>query len=161
MDDQVRNLIVEENLPLVRRLAGSYARRFPAVSRDDLFQAGALALVRAASRYDPERGSFCCFARKHIRGAIIDEVRRALGVVLAEGDPPDTKPKPDEIVALRQRQRIVARALHGLPARQASLIRKRMKGARQRECGATQQAAQRMEQRALRNLRRALERIAA
>ncbi|MGD0838006.1 MAG: FliA/WhiG family RNA polymerase sigma factor [Polyangia bacterium] len=43
---------------------------------DDLWSAGALALLEAARRYDPGKGaSFATFAEHRVRGAMIDELR--------------------------------------------------------------------------------------
>lgn len=47
----------------------------PTLSVDDLAQAGAVALVQAGHRYDPDRGAFHGYARRCVRGAIIDAIR--------------------------------------------------------------------------------------
>jgi len=73
----VRNELVERFLPIVDRLADHYAIKTPH-PRDDLEQAGALGLLRAVERYDPERKTpFIRFAVKRVRGAMLDELRRA------------------------------------------------------------------------------------
>jgi RNA polymerase sigma factor for flagellar operon FliA len=57
-----------------RRLA---ARTAGAVSPDDLWSVGALGLIEAARRFDPERDVlFETFAAHRIRGAMLDEMRR-------------------------------------------------------------------------------------
>ena len=75
--DQAR--LVEENLPLVQHIVSRMTQRFPATySRDDLVQAGALGLIEAVARFDPDRGfSFSTFAGKRIEGAVLDALRSA------------------------------------------------------------------------------------
>lgn len=53
--------------------------RLPAsVAEDDLFAAGMFGLMRAARSYDPSRGAgFKTYAYHRIRGAILDDLRRA------------------------------------------------------------------------------------
>lgn len=73
----LRNELVEQFLPIVGRLAEHYAIKTPH-PRDDLEQAGALGLLRAVERYDPDRKTpFVRFAVKRVRGAMLDELRRA------------------------------------------------------------------------------------
>ncbi|HTX30568.1 MAG TPA: sigma-70 family RNA polymerase sigma factor [Solirubrobacteraceae bacterium] len=69
-----RERLIESHLPLVRAIARRYAGRGEAL--DDLIQVGAVALVRASDRFDPERGvSFATFAAPAVEG----EIRRHLG----------------------------------------------------------------------------------
>lgn len=70
---------IEEHLPLVKHIVFQVAVHFPRhVDREELARAGALGLVEAARRYDPERGvPFQRFAAQRIRGAILDAVRAA------------------------------------------------------------------------------------
>jgi RNA polymerase sigma factor FliA len=77
-DPTTRDLI-EQHLPLVRHVVFQVAVNFPRhVDREELATAGALGLVEAARRYDPERGvPFDRFAAQRIRGAILDAVRAA------------------------------------------------------------------------------------
>lgn len=65
------------DLELVRRIAGSIARRLPShVDRDELIALGNLGLVEARSRWDERRGvPFATFAAARIRGAILDGLR--------------------------------------------------------------------------------------
>lgn len=69
--------LVREALPLVAREVREAISRLPAhVSRDELTSAGMLALVQAVRGFDPARGvPFPAFARRRIRGAILDELR--------------------------------------------------------------------------------------
>ena len=70
---------IEQHLPLVRHIVFQVAVRFPRhVDREELARAGALGLVEAARRYDPDKGvPFERFASQRIRGAILDAVRAA------------------------------------------------------------------------------------
>lgn len=69
--------LVTANLPLVGHLVREMLARVPArVRREDLFSAGALALVAAARAFDATRGiPFTAFASLRIRGALLDELR--------------------------------------------------------------------------------------
>jgi RNA polymerase sigma factor for flagellar operon FliA len=69
--------LVTATLPLVGHVVRQTLSRVPRhVTRDELMSAGMLALVQAASSFDPERGvSFGAYAATRIRGAIIDELR--------------------------------------------------------------------------------------
>ena len=92
-------MLVRENLALVGHLVREAAARLPRhLDTDDLYGAGALALVQAARSFDPELGvPFARFAGTRIRGAMIDQMRqrdwatrsvrsraRALGAVTEE-----------------------------------------------------------------------------
>jgi len=67
-----------EFLPWAQRFARSCAARLPSyLDRDDLQSAGVLGFLRAASRYDVNKGaSFRGFCAVRIRGAVLDELRR-------------------------------------------------------------------------------------
>ncbi|GIU84626.1 MAG: RNA polymerase sigma factor [Acidimicrobiales bacterium] len=71
--------LVERHLPLVRHIVFQVAVHFPRhVDRQELAHAGALGLVEAARRYDPQRGvPFEKFAARRIKGAILDAARSA------------------------------------------------------------------------------------
>lgn len=66
-------------LPVIRCHAFRLARRFPSlVSVDDLVGVGFVALVEASRRFEPSTSTnFEAFARRRIRGAMLDELRRA------------------------------------------------------------------------------------
>ena len=76
MDQEVRHR-VERNVALVEHIVTRMAAGFPDhIERDDLVQAGMLALVETAGRYDPDRGvAFSTFAGRRIEGAILDVIR--------------------------------------------------------------------------------------
>jgi RNA polymerase sigma factor (sigma-70 family) len=62
------NTFVLHNLRLVRQVALGFRRRTPYVELDDIFQAGVLGLIRAAEKYDWERGyAFSTYAMWWIR----------------------------------------------------------------------------------------------
>lgn len=68
--------------PLVKRIANHLKCRLPdTVELDDLLQAGLIGLLEARSQYIKEAGaSFETYASIKIRGAMIDEVRKATGI---------------------------------------------------------------------------------
>lgn len=67
-----------EYLPFVRRVAKAVASRarLSDADREDLVGAGALALARALTRFDPSRGAnFKTFAGYCVKGAMLDHLR--------------------------------------------------------------------------------------
>ena len=74
-----RSRLVEQGLPLVRRIAFRMARRLPSsVQVDDLISSGTEGLLRAVDAYDPSRNDrFEPYAERRIRGAMLDELRAA------------------------------------------------------------------------------------
>ncbi len=77
LEDQEREKIVRDHLPLVRKVAFRIARHLPStVEVDDLISAGCVGLLSASDRFDPERGlEFSSFAEFRIKGAILDHLR--------------------------------------------------------------------------------------
>ncbi len=71
--------LIEQHSVLVRRIAHHLLARMPgSVNLDDLIQAGMIGLMEAIRKYDGGRGaSFETYAGIRIRGAMLDEVRRA------------------------------------------------------------------------------------
>lgn len=69
--------IAQHYLPLVETIAAKLKRRLPAsVEFDDLKGYGAIGLLEAISRYNPDSGNkFETFAGKRIHGSIIDGLR--------------------------------------------------------------------------------------
>ena len=81
LEDKVpasRNLLIEQYMPFVRKLAVQIYRRLPNhVELDDLISSGVFGLIDAISSYDPHLGhSFESFSNKRIRGAMLDELRK-------------------------------------------------------------------------------------
>jgi RNA polymerase sigma factor for flagellar operon FliA len=72
-----QNALVSETLDLVGHIVSEVSARYPRhVDRGELWNAGALGLVEASRRYDPESGiPFARYAAIRIRGAIIDSTR--------------------------------------------------------------------------------------
>ena len=70
---------VAEYAPLVKRIAHHMMAKLPAsVQVDDLVQAGMIGLLDAISRYEDSLGArFETYAAQRIRGAMLDELRRA------------------------------------------------------------------------------------
>ncbi len=72
-----RDKLVVENLPLVGYLVSEICQRASHLSRPDLSQAGAVALIQCAESFDPAQGvPFGAYARRRIKGAFADELRR-------------------------------------------------------------------------------------
>lgn len=71
------NSLVESHIDLVGQVVSSVARRYPRhVERRELWNAGALGLVEASRRFDPDQGiPFERYAAIRIRGAILDSTR--------------------------------------------------------------------------------------
>ena len=68
-DSRLRHELVEAHLGLVKRLARGFLHR--GQPYDDLVQVGALALVKAVDRFDPDRGvQFTTYATKTIVGEL-------------------------------------------------------------------------------------------
>jgi RNA polymerase sigma-B factor len=68
-DRQARDALIERHLPLARRLALRYRRSAEPV--EDLIQVASLGLVKAAQRWDPDRGfAFSSFAVPTILGEL-------------------------------------------------------------------------------------------
>lgn len=71
--------LVIQHAPLVKRIAYHLMGRLPdAVQLDDLIQSGMLGLLEAIKNYDAGQGaSFETYAGIRVRGAMLDELRRA------------------------------------------------------------------------------------
>lgn len=71
--------LIQRYAPLVKRIAYHLLGRLPAsVQVEDLMQAGMIGLLKAAKKYDAGKGaSFETYAGIRIRGAMLDEVRKA------------------------------------------------------------------------------------
>ena len=77
MTEEVKSR-VENNVALVELIVIRMSAGLPNhYERDDLVQAGMVALVESAGRFDPDRGvAFSTFVGRRIEGAILDVVRR-------------------------------------------------------------------------------------
>jgi RNA polymerase sigma factor for flagellar operon FliA len=73
-----RNKEVERYLPLIRKVVGRLMLRFPPlIEEQDMVAVGVLGLIDALARYQPGALSFQQYAEIRIRGAVLDELRRA------------------------------------------------------------------------------------
>ncbi|MET1087694.1 MAG: sigma-70 family RNA polymerase sigma factor [Arthrobacter sp.] len=76
MDQNERDRLVLENLPLVGYLVSDVCAKATHISREDLASVGAIALITAADSYDPGRGvPFGAYARRRIIGSFADDMR--------------------------------------------------------------------------------------
>lgn len=78
-DENARDRIIAENLRLVHHVAHKVRRGLRGdVEFDELVDAGCIGLLHAIDAYDPARGlTFSTFAFPRIRGAILDDLRKA------------------------------------------------------------------------------------
>lgn len=77
MDRAERDRLVVQNLPLVGYLVTEVCMRASHLSRPDLTQVGAIALIQCAEAFDASLGvPFGAYARRRIKGAFADELRR-------------------------------------------------------------------------------------
>ncbi len=74
---ELRNVLVENYIPLVKIVAGRLGVSLPNyVDRDDFISTGFFGLLQAIDRYDPARGvKFETYATVRIRGAMLDALR--------------------------------------------------------------------------------------
>lgn len=95
--------LIESHAYLVKKIAHHIKARLPAsVQIDDLIQVGLMGLMDAGKHYDPSQGAqFDTYATIRIRGAILDEVRKA-----------DWIPK-----SVHKRSRNLAQAIHQIEAK--------------------------------------------
>lgn len=75
---ETRQALITDHVELALKIARQMSYRLPAtVSREDVDSAALLGLTEAASRYDASRNEpFMAFAKKRIRGAVLDHLRR-------------------------------------------------------------------------------------
>ena len=74
-----RNHLLEQHMPMVKRLAHHMKAKLPpSVEVDDLIQAGMIGLLDAINRYEETHGAqFETYAVLRIRGAMLDELRNS------------------------------------------------------------------------------------
>jgi RNA polymerase sigma factor for flagellar operon FliA len=73
----LRNQIISEYLPYVKRIVNRIAVHLPAtIEVDDLVNVGVIGLIQAIERYDPTRDNkFITYAVFRIKGAVLSELR--------------------------------------------------------------------------------------
>jgi RNA polymerase sigma factor FliA len=69
---------IERHLPLVKTVVNRMRLTLPAtLDVDDLYSVGVTGLLSATQKFDPaQSATFAAFASMHIRGAVLDELRR-------------------------------------------------------------------------------------
>jgi len=123
---------------LVHALAAQVSRSWKQLSFDELVSAGYEALVRAATRYDPSRGTrFEVFAYRHVHGEMVNAAykearhghwrRAALGALRRAGAPSPLPVRLDETPPSEQgpdssRERARARAVQWSRNTAASML---------------------------------------
>ena len=73
--------LVNQHLPLVKRIASQLAVKLPShIEIDDLIQVGLIGLLKAVDDYQNDSGAvFSTYATIRIRGAMLDELRVEIG----------------------------------------------------------------------------------
>ncbi|MEL7497688.1 MAG: sigma-70 family RNA polymerase sigma factor [Planctomycetota bacterium] len=76
--EQLREQLIFDNIDYVRKILSTLTVNLPpSYDKENLEQAGIVALVETANSFDPSRGvSFRTYCFPRIRGAIIDEMRK-------------------------------------------------------------------------------------
>lgn len=75
--NEARNAIIVAYLPFVQRLIARLSRKLK-VDPDDMLQTGTIGMIDSIERFNTEGGkSFKGFAHQRIRGAILDDARKA------------------------------------------------------------------------------------
>lgn len=76
-DDNLRNILIEHHMPLVRMIAERVLQTLPkSIDIDDLSSAGTFGLMDAINGFDLGRGiKFKTYCTTRIRGSILDELR--------------------------------------------------------------------------------------
>ncbi|GAB4160046.1 MAG: FliA/WhiG family RNA polymerase sigma factor [Planctomycetota bacterium] len=76
-DDNLRNILIEYHMPLVRIIAERLLQTLPkSIDLDDLSSAGTFGLMDAINGFDLKRGiKFKTYCTTRIRGSILDELR--------------------------------------------------------------------------------------
>jgi RNA polymerase sigma factor for flagellar operon FliA len=77
-NDQLRDQLILDNLDYVRKILSTITASLPShYDKENLEQAGIVALVETANSFDPSRGvTFRTYCFPRIRGAIVDEMRK-------------------------------------------------------------------------------------
>lgn len=137
--------LYKENLPLLRKIASRYrgiCARDRSVDVEDLLQTGFLALVAAASAYDPARGSWTQIASYYVRRAyrltigIYDGKPHAAFNALSLNSPAsedadmafidlledDSQPEIDELLLKSETAAVVSSALSSMKDQSASAV---------------------------------------
>ena len=76
LDNQVKNRIIEENIPLVIHIISNVLGKYVCTYNSNEYSIGLIALDEAIEKYDSSKGSFSTFASMIIRNRVIDEMRK-------------------------------------------------------------------------------------
>lgn len=77
VDDDLRNELIEAEMPKLKGLAYKMRRSFAdQIEEGELLSEGAMALIDAAKRYEPQRCSFWTFSARRALGAMLDYARQ-------------------------------------------------------------------------------------
>lgn len=129
-----RDKLVVDHLGLVRHIAREVKDRLPpCFELDDLISVGTEAMLKLAPDYEPKRGvSFGIFARKRIKGAMLESVRRknwdrqTQPPLLEEHDfivdDRGGQAAIEQGIDRRQRAELVRAAIEALPRREGLVI---------------------------------------
>lgn len=133
------NELFEGHLDLVASITGYFARRCSIfLSYDEIYQWGMIGLWDACKRYVGPKDQFSFYARRRIKGQIIDEIRhstpfrvrrkRSSSGVMPKVEPLDiarlasNDVLPDELANINLQKARVAELLHCLTEREAYII---------------------------------------
>lgn len=136
-----RQQLIEDNMPLVRRIAARLARQYaPRAVVEDFVQDGMVGLCDAAKRCK-SLATFPALAHFRIHGAIMDGYRRksyreSLHLSLEPESPiaaaclqiPDPQPLPDELASRAELESHVRAAIAELPGDEQHVIREALRG---------------------------------
>lgn len=101
-DDEARNQLIQDYLPLVLKVASQKAGRFLRPGVDEEISIALMAFNEAITAYEEGRGSFVSFSQTVIQRRLVDYFRRgrasqrevALSEFEQEDDQPGSKPNP-------------------------------------------------------------------
>jgi RNA polymerase sigma factor for flagellar operon FliA len=125
---QSRQEFIERHLPLVKTVIGRMRMTLPeSLDFDDLHSAGITGLMTAVRKYDPSQNrTFPAFAIAHIRGAVLDELRRM--DLLSRGNREKAKKLQKVMTELEQQlgrpasEEEIQKALHVSPEQYGQLL---------------------------------------
>ena len=165
-DDSALDAIVSANIPLVKYVVSK--RRYQG-EYEDLVQTGALGLIKAVLRFDPDQGAeFSTFAYSCISGELLNAVKRDSPRAVISLDAPEAKGLLSACESCSTVYRETDRAenrllteqlLSSLPERERELIELRyFSGLSQKQTGSrlglSQPQVSRLEKRAINQLRK-------
>lgn len=99
VNDSEKKKLIQENLPLVKKVASKIYARLPDcdIEFDDLVQTGVIGLIKAIDNFKQDRAQFSTYAYIRIRGEILDYLRSLEIVPRTEKDRITTEYADSEI----------------------------------------------------------------